>query len=267
MKMRHSGKILAALVAATLSGGAHATLDADQIVFYAYNGNVDSVIFDLGLNLSNFPTSSSSTIVWDFDNNTVTGTLPGGATVDYGNIWSTFTFTDASPANPGVPGAATTRWGVIGANGDLGDIVTTSLAPPSQVDNMTGTQLTETSVDVPNVYLAQNGFLGNHGSVDNGANRGTTGQALHYNGFGANDNWRNRSPFSAGRTGSGSMPFYYLGYSEPTGTLTTFAGSFTFDAANATLTYSAAIPEPSAWALVAAGALGLGGFARRRKQA
>jgi hypothetical protein len=263
MRIRHSGKLLAALVATAVSSAAHATIDADQIVFYAYNGSVDSVMFDLGLNLSNFPASSASTIVWDFNDNTVTGALPGGATVNYGNIWSSFSFSDAS-----------TRWGVIGADVVTADLVSTSLAPQATVANTTGTAATESSVDTTTVYMNQNNLLpaasSTHLANDNGASRATGGNALHYNGFGAFDNWQNRTTWAAGRTGSGSMPLYYIAYAEPTGTVTKYAGTMTFDAANATLTYSAAsvgeIPEPSAWALVAAGALGLGGFARRRKQ-
>lgn len=263
MNIRLGGKLLAALTAAVFTSGAQAAIDDDQIIFYAYNGTTNSVLFDLGINMSNFATGNNSTIVWNLRDSTVTSNTPGGTTVSYGSIWSGSAFSFAE---------GTTRWGVVGANATLGDVVTTTLAPLATVQSFTEAGLTQASAQIPATYwFAANG-LGNHSSVANGANFASgVSNANHSNGFLAADRWRNQAPFQAGRTGSGALPFYYIAYNDPFGNVTPYAGRFSFDAATATLTYAPTtvgeIPEPSALGLVAAGALGLVGFARRRKQA
>jgi hypothetical protein len=133
------------------------------------------------------------------------------------------------------------------------------------------------------VYLNQNngvddtvlGQINTHTTNDNGASYVTdsTSSALHANGFGAFDDWRSQSPFSASRVGNGSIAVYRLAYNEPTGTLGGLRGSgqyaggtFTLDWAAGTLTYGA-VPEPTSVALVVGGIAGLGAFVRRRKSA
>jgi len=261
MKLRAMPSLIAAAITLA-AGNASAGLELQQLGFYAANGSANSVFFDLGTTMSQFTPAAASapgtTITWDLVNSTVTGGTPGSTALTYGSVWSGFTF---SP---------TTIWGVIAPDKTAGDIFTTTAASVPLIDTMISANAANASDGVELTYYFAISATGTHATSDNGAAFNTAGNALHYNGIGASDSWRNQSPFASGLAGSGSMPFYSLQYDLVNGddapvVRTNFAGTWTLDAAGGTLTYAVPIPEASTYAMMGLGLVVLGAIARRRK--
>jgi hypothetical protein len=101
----------------------------------------------------------------------------------------------------------------------------------------------------------------------------TTAGSFHDTGFLPGDKWFNTVPFVASQTPGLAAAFYQINTVTGNGQTAIgavgakrYAGTFSFDAAAGTLTYQTApIPEPSTYALMAAGMVLVGGLARRRR--
>lgn len=243
-------------------GQAHAAVDSTELAFYASKGTAGSVFFDLGVTMSQFTPAAMSTpgltITWDLVDGTVSSSTPGATTgFDYGSVWSGFGF------------SGTTRWGVVGADGNtpLGNLVSTTSSEEALVTGTSGNAADAASV-VGELYNIQVNATGTHASADHGASSNTgLGGDVFANSFGVNDRWGNQTAFVSGLQGNGSMPFFFVdGQTASASTVVKYAGTFTLDASAGTLTYAVPVPEADTYALMGLGlgVLALASRTRRR---
>lgn len=252
-------KLAVSVALALAAGSANAAIGVGDLVF-VYDKETSSAAFDLGINMAQFTAASAQsnggTIVWDFVNNTVTPTGVSGFTGSATGTWSA--------AWASIAGGTGT-FGVLGLDGDIAKIVTTSISSTAAVNSTTFPDLANTGAVQP-YFDALNG-LGTHlGNPQGGAFvSAAASPALHNNGFGLSDQWQDTLP-SLVALGSSLSPLAFWEMNGPTGSpYPRYAGAFTLNAAAGTLTYEvAAIPEPSTYALLAAGMAVIGVFARRR---
>jgi hypothetical protein len=261
----------AAPASAVIGSGDNASLFLEV---YDTAGTNTTYIRDLGVSLLNFgtqnrPGTAGFTNILD---DQATDSLVSNADA----TWATFISGVSAPAN--------LRWDVVavdslgGSGPDLRRAVYTSLTDAVAVIAPAGTQV-------------QNSGLNNLAGVDAniaGANvaigAGTSGIALssdpgYYNN-GKGNTLGNSLNVALGTTDAAlgqSMGFYYVTRSGASNTAELLASAYKLSSGEAfqwtldnsgNLTYgvtvAAAVPEPSTWAMFVAGALMLGGIARRR---
>jgi hypothetical protein len=187
---------------------------------------------------------------------------------------STFSTWLAGLTNPSL-----IKWNVVAADSVVNDrLMLTHDAANAVAANFATTNL-NTAANNANTFVLATNLLGTHSSTANGSN--TASVALNGNGsyaggsaFGSN--FGNVAGIADSHTGFGSTFFSLLtttasgGVTPATETLfSNAAGNSTWTLANdGTLTYDAmtvaAVPEPSTWAMLMVGLLGMGAVARRR---
>lgn len=253
-------KVAAAVAMALAAGAANAAIDVGDL-FFVYDKETSSASFDLGINMAQFTAASAqastagSSIVWNFAANTVTVNGFSGYTGATSGLWSS--------AWSSIGGGAGT-YGVLAVDGNAGKIVTTSSSSNAVTAGTTDTEIFGTGsvqgyIDSMNAAATH---LGN--PVGASFENAPASPALHNNGFGLSDKWGDNVPFTALGSSSSSLGFWEMD-GQAGAPWPKYKGTFSLDAASGTLTYSvAAIPEPSTYALLAAGMVVIGVFARRR---
>lgn len=273
--------IAAAAVLAASGAQASMTLPASgdsSFVFNLYD-TTSSATFsaDLGISYTQWNSTNMSAagikLVWDLDAGTfsdLSATATGfSATLGYGNVFTSF-MGEVSTANLGFDVKAGDRnnTGIPTANGN--NLLVTSAA--STVAATNGVQYNALNV-LNTAMTAMNGDTVNstHASSTNGANKFDAGEGntSYFDGQGAN--LKNLS-FSTGASINESLNFFKLATSgSNTGAqanVTTYAGTWSFDAATNSLIYQTApVPEPETYAMLLAGLGLMGAVARRRRQA
>jgi hypothetical protein len=238
--------------------------------------NQASYVRDLGVSINNFgtqnrPTGGFTTILDD----QATDALTSAA----GAAWTSFL---AAASN----GTTNLIWDVVAVDGvgtsaaDQRRVLYTSTTNAVNVMAAAGTQLTNTGVNntapVDQIYVpGANALLGagTEAFTTNPADPGNYNNAKSNNLAGGLAVALGTTSASIGQ----SMGFYYLTRSSATPTAEALSAAFKLSsgeefqwtlnsAGNLTygVTVAAAVPEPSTWAMFVAGALMLGGIARRR---
>jgi hypothetical protein len=270
------------------SGNSSLLFFATDLVNTSPNTNRGTMALDLGKNFSDFVagtayTTTTTTLVWDFGNNTFTQNgIQQAITANWSAV-NTFFKATADSAN--------IRFGVIGGNsgGTTTNFLTTG-APTSA--NLTA----QTANDVANMATVNSLYF----NINNAAASSTVNTTIASTGFGGvatKDYNTNASAGVGGTTGMGSAlnwqtnlkwsaapaagvttsKLYFLDSNLPDGAVTsqiaplggntTSGGLFTYDYANSTLTWSvavAAVPEPGTYAMLLAGLAAVGMVAKRR---
>jgi hypothetical protein len=256
-------QLVASVALALAAGGANAAISTGDLVL-VLDKETSSASFDLGLNLAAFTATSAQatggSITWNFVNNTVTTSgvtgYTGVATGSWSSAWSS------------ISGAAGTgTFGVLGMDDVNTKFVSTSSSSNTLTLSTTDQAVADAAGSGVPAYLSALNAFGTHGTAAAGAgfvNDSLSG-ALHNNGFGTADAWGDTVPFSALGAGSSSLGFWQFdAFAAPVAKK--FQGAFSLNGAAGTLTYSvAAVPEPSTYALLAAGMAVIGVFARRRR--
>jgi hypothetical protein len=281
--MHQLTKIAAVAVTVLASTASHAALQSfytfdSSLAFFAVDkSNNASVVVDLKY-LFNDATSTTftapgTTIVWDFNNNTLSRN--GAAVAGTYNYSVPFTFFSNAAA------IGSTSWGVLaGKAGDFPDFsLTTGNPSPLQLTQQT-TDLIANMVLVDSLYQNSNGVV-------NTATRRTTqniagfganavvGETTNASGYvagggnlGGNLNWQTNLRWSAGTAVGGTSPFWYLDDdslpSTPSvGNIYKIGGGlFSYNAG--VLTWTTPVPEVGTYAMFAAGLMALA-FVRRRR--
>lgn len=278
--MKLQQKLLAALLAVSFAGGAHAAMsnsvggNGSLILGVVDTTAQVSATFDLGFNMDSFLPGNASYQSWNL------------AAGDYASAWSSFT----AAANEAGSKFVVFAMDSLGTFTGDDRFLSTSSSDMTVATNKPSNSQLLTYVGASggsNMDLAVNAAngLGNHGSVANGANFATISNGLAYvaqNGgaFGSAGKFSGVGPFvSWGDVNdvmgnAKALPFYLLatapGSITTKGSITTYSDTFKLNSTTGELTYGvavAAIPEADTWAMFAAGLLVVGAIARRRMQA
>ncbi|MGE5452816.1 MAG: PEP-CTERM sorting domain-containing protein [Acidobacteriota bacterium] len=295
MKLQH----IAAAVALATAGVAHASLDDmtggnSSVAFIAIDNvgtTVGSVFVDLGVNLTDFApvqgefsapfdtnnlSRADKKVVWNFNNSTIT---VNGVTKAANNDFSAFSSFVAGTDD-------TTKWGVIAGDSLSGFQRMLTTGTPS------ATALSQQNGSATSGMILVNSMWQNAGVsalADNSSyyanNAGDNSYVAKTSNF--STNWQNKLKWASLTTNAqnnfwmavGEGSEYRVGditnpaYNAPSGYDTTGllngAGTFTFDKAAGTLTWSTAttipaVPEPESFALALVGLAAAGFVARRR---
>jgi hypothetical protein len=279
------------------------TFGNSSVTFVAMDTGANiSLVVDLGAVMTNFLpnvpgqtsgagvlSAAGTTAVWNFASNTYTinGVAQSGATYSWASQVSGF----LSNTNVTTNGY---QWGVIAGDNANGAVSGTNLVRGQNIlftgatpdfDNTvatgtTGAQLNNATGNITDFY-ANNNNTGTHSSTVKGASTATSGPAflgttMAANGvadFGGGAFGQNSFLVDTGTvsyftwaTNTNPVSIYSLGAGVTTGSLSPTAATFTWNAANSTLTYAVPVPEPETYALMLAG-LGLVGAAARRRAA
>lgn len=259
MNFKMKTLVAAAVAVMSVSGVASAAMtngntNSSSLVLTIIDAtNNVSATFDLGFDYAGFSVggaSSASSFSWNL------------ASGNYADAWSSIT------------GAGSTLSWAIGATDYVGSInqagsmgfITTFRAGQTLPDSLRMAQF-GAPLGQFDRYINANNALGNHGSVENGASTGNTGNA--YGGqFYVGNKFYGIGPLVTGAIGDELSVVQYYSAVGSLGKLTfaEYDASFKLDA-NGVLTYAvAAVPEPETYALLLAG-LGLVGAAARRRKA
>lgn len=292
MQIKH---ILAA-AALVATGAANAAIDGGGTsgngslflaAFDTQNGTTTSGMFDLGYTLQDFVGAgtgsntvlgtlgaANTTVVWNFLNNSVT---VNGTLASIGNNSWTAAFnklianSDAGELQYVVGALDNTGAGVGKRALFTGSTTPTAQQLLDQNNANLGTILQTTNGGGRDVFTALNNGLGTIASADNGAFTftaadGATSRANGYvvAGDGMAFNWVSGAKLGA-TVDAGVTNGLWLGDGGSAGA-ERLIGRVTFSAANGTLTYTtAAVPEPSTYAMALLGLVVAGVAARRRR--
>ncbi len=243
--------------------------------------NNASFTVDLGLRLDQFvnPTVNALGVrlVWDLNNNSFndlsavsTGLASQLQTLNYGSIYDGF-------ATAAVVGASDFKFDVKAQDG-----VPASLAGTGTNRYLSTSSAASISANNGQVFVmdnwdailnASNNDTTNstHGTdiLTAGANRFDNGDASNVNFEAGGDNWFGATSFTSTGPASSGLNFFFLSNTSSTAslpaTVNRLAGTWSFDATTAQLTYATApVPEAETYAMMLAG-LGLVGFMVRRR--
>lgn len=290
--MQFKTQALVAAAAIAFAGMANAAVQLGStqnstLAFVALDAGAPlSMFIDLNYNLNDFlPTTAvnnpGTQIVWNFANNTikVNGQLQTGSNIQWSDAYSSF----LASAN-----AANVQWAVVGADTVSGArYVTTGNPTQAAIDGQTLAK-SAAAANVNNFYSG-NGALGNHASVDAGANTAVSGAAFAGAGGSYQGTLATGLNWSAYAANGESNEFQFVNVQPRVGAttkaqVTTFGNpslanlaaddalrgtqvaTFTFNTATNELVWQAtAVPEPATYGMVIAGLAAVGFVARRRK--
>lgn len=263
-------KALAAAVTLVAAGSAGAAMQNfasgnGSLAFIAldYTGSPISMVMDLGYTIDSFAPAAGTTIVWDFNANTlsVNGVAQAG---DF--AWSG-AFADFGAAAQ----TAETTWGVIAGdsvqNGTTLRYLSTSNTALATIQNQSKANLSQ--FGLVDTLINNNNLLPTHTTNADGASTASSGNAYVGNGasFGTAGKWQNKATFVALANEGVAQNFYMLdsnnGISSTKALVTPYDGTFNYSAG--VLTYSVApVPEPESYAMLLAGLGMIGAVVRRR---
>lgn len=285
--MQFKMQVLVAAAVMAAAGAANATLtnasnpDTSSLLFVAYDRTAAtsagqaSTVIDLGLTFADFTLASGyntpgTTIVWDFQANSLTiNGVAQATTFDWTAAYSTF-------KNNSQDGE--TLWGVIAGedsltDGDVQQYVTTGAPTAGNIATQTPGN-TASMNGALNSLILTHSSLGSHASSANGASTilGTGTGAVHTNsGLGSSVNWRGKLNWRLSVAEGTASDFYFVDAApiDPSdensfAKVDKFEGEFLYSGDKLTWTVTAAIPEPSTYAMLLAGVVAVGAVARRR---
>jgi hypothetical protein len=286
MKLKHIAAAMA-LIATGAANAAIATGGNGSLVLIAYDKTASGSfattagVFDLGLSVDDLIGSTGNgsgaaatslaglgkNVVWDFVGNTI---KVDGVTTAFGgtNSWNAafstlLANTDADQLKFVVTGFDTTGSGpnvrsiVTGTAGNTTTFTTSQAAGLNLIGGTKANDIFTPIVNKGTIASAANGAY-TYTTADGAATR-INGYAMAGDAFG--NNWRNNNVLNGETLASNSASLYVV---DGTAAYKEFA-TVAFSAANGTLTLTtAAVPEPTTYALVIAGLAVLGAAARRR---